>query len=129
MVNRLDFRSVLVTMVLLGVMGGIDGCSRTDEDHAASPTSETCRWPTAADGPEASMLGCFPRTPAQICGAGPCRPICETGAYQLSCFGDGAANGTMPSPDSSLGCRVLPYPTPPGTLFYCCPCSGSDKEM
>jgi hypothetical protein len=30
--------------------------------------------------------------------------------------------GAIPSPDSSLGCTVLPLPTPPGVFFYCCPC-------
>jgi hypothetical protein len=33
-----------------------------------------------------------------------------------------ARHVTVPEPDTSLGCRILPIPTAVNTSFYCCPC-------
>jgi hypothetical protein len=29
---------------------------------------------------------------------------------------------SMPAPETSLGCTVIPVPTPSNVAFYCCPC-------
>ncbi len=34
-----------------------------------------------------------------------------------------ATFGSIPEPDSSLNCSVIPIPTPSNELFYCCPCT------
>jgi hypothetical protein len=42
--------------------------------------------------------------------------------YALTCTGDRMMPSSIPSPDTSLDCTVIPVPTPSNVLFYCCPC-------
>src|SRR5664279_3618267 len=87
-----------------------------------------------------SGSGCFASPPAQICqvsngatinladggvtgGTESCSSLCGPSQYEMTCRG-AAPMGTVPNLDPSLGCQVIPIPTPSSTLFYCCPCSG-----
>ena len=54
---------------------------------------------------------------------------CSSTEYALGCVGEwpysadgGYTRVTIPEPDPSLGCRILPIPTPVNSSFYCCPC-------
>lgn len=103
-----------------------------------------CVWPAnlTATG-DASALGCWARATFNVCEVpnggsvsadgtitGPdgkvvtnaCHDACSTSEYALTCTGDMATPGVMPSPDSSLGCRVIPGPTPSNVTSYCCSC-------
>jgi hypothetical protein len=104
------------------------GCTSTTAGSGAAQESATCTWPTSADtatqGGGAGYTGCLPSTPGQICqqasdGSSSCKPICGAGDYELSCHGSGGG----PDPDASLGCSVIPIPTPSNATFYCCPCA------
>lgn len=134
----------LVAVVLLGT-----GCG----SHVASGRDTgmlipACRWPAEADARDpAASTGCEPNSMFQICGVpsgsfvhadgtittpdgtsvtcdDPCRPT----EYAMFCRG--AITGTdppvlspVPTPAPSLGCRVLPLPTPANLLVYCCACA------
>jgi len=50
-----------------------------------------------------------------------CSDYCSPTQYALTCYGP--EPGAISSPAPSLGCTVIPIPTPSGELFYCCPCS------
>jgi hypothetical protein len=47
--------------------------------------------------------------------AGFCKDWCSPTEYSLTC------NPTEPDP--SLGCSVIPIPTPANTSVWCCPCA------
>jgi hypothetical protein len=34
----------------------------------------------------------------------------------------GPVNVAIPAPAAALGCKIVPLPTPPSVLNYCCPC-------
>jgi hypothetical protein len=50
-----------------------------------------------------------------------CDNECSPTEFSLSCHG--ASPSQIPSPRPQWDCRVIPVPTPSGTLFYCCPCA------
>ena len=87
-----------------------------------------CSWPEnltpTSDG---SAVGCWAHA---ISGPVDASQItCSSAEYALGCVGewpysaDGSyTHATIPEPDSSLGCRILPIPTPVNASFYCCPC-------
>jgi len=97
--------------------------------------SSTCRWPSGADTySDASGDGCRPRPALEVCGVpsgstvyadgavstpdgapAQCADSCTDSEYALSCRGTAAA--------ASLGCRVIPLPTPQDVTEYCCPCA------
>lgn len=101
-----------------------------------------CAWPAAADSFDpASGTGCLPRSMSQICAVPSgsvvhadgsittpdgetvtCVNACSPAEYSLACHGS-SLPGTIPDPDPSLACRVVPVPTPPDSLFHCCPCA------
>jgi hypothetical protein len=53
--------------------------------------------------------------------------LCSPEEYELSCIGAFNAENPesiqIPDPATSLGCSILPLPTPINELFYCCPCA------
>jgi len=80
------------------------------DGSSADASSSTCHYPPAADTfstSDAGPSGCLPSTGGDLCSAS---------QYNLSCYGPS-------TPDSALGCAVVPIPTPSGELFYCCPCT------
>ncbi len=102
-----------------------------------------CNSPEAANTFDAiTSAGCVPAPTFQICevadGAvlnpdgtytppAKCNDPCAPGGYALRCSGetlsmDPPTFSPMPAPDPSLGCRVLPIPTPPNLTVYCCAC-------
>jgi len=99
------------------------------EDASASPDGGACTWPakltSTSDG---SAVGCWAHT---ISGTGNASQIdCSSADYALGCVGEwpysadgGSMRATVPQPDPSLGCRILPIPTSVNTSFYCCPCN------
>jgi len=104
------------------------GCTSTTSGSSASVDGMACTWPaaadTATDGGSSGYAGCLPSAPAQICqqaadGSESCKPLCGASDYELSCRGA----GSVPAPDPSLGCTIIPIPTPSNALFYCCPCA------
>jgi hypothetical protein len=104
-----------------------------------------CKWPDGfTSSGDASSVGCWASPSHNICRVpnggsfnaqdgtirGPdgqvvtdaCQDLCLASEYALTCTGDGMMPASIPSPDSSLGCTVIPVPTPSNVLFYCCPC-------
>lgn len=85
---------------------------------AAPDVIAACVVPPAADTfDDASARGCWPHADFTINGADACRSY----EYALTCEFDAGEIGTLPAP--SLGCTVIPVPTPPNALFYCCLCA------
>ena len=88
---------------------------------ACGGSSSTCTWPASAQtASDASPIGCSASPRFDLCqqqgdGTEQCRDGCSSSEYALSC--DSA------TPDASLGCKVLPLPTPVNVAVYCCPCS------
>lgn len=86
-----------------------------DPGNRDAPAAAMCRWPAAANTFSATdagpTSGCLPSTGGSLC---------ASSRYALSCYG---TNGVIASaPDSTLGCAVVPVPTPSNVLYYCCPC-------
>lgn len=99
-----------------------------------------CRVPAAADTARTGTAGgCAPRTMLQVCGvpegtavhadgslttpAGEniaCADPCAPGEYLLRCSGE-AALADVPTPDPTLGCRILPIAAS-NALSFCCAC-------
>jgi hypothetical protein len=50
-----------------------------------------------------------------------CDDACSPSEYSLSCYW--RPDGLPAAPPPSLDCRLIPVPTPPNALFYCCPCT------
>jgi|CZKU01.1.fsa_nt_gi hypothetical protein len=113
------------------------GCSSSS---TPAQTGGACAYPANVETDrDASSEGCFARPPASICqvsngatiladggvenGTETCQSLCSAGQYELTCRSAGIASA-IPDPDSSLGCQVIPIPTPSNALFYCCPCAG-----
>jgi hypothetical protein len=104
-----------------------------------------CTWPATADTfDSSSSTGCLPRSMFQICEVPEgsvvhadgtistpegttvnCEDPCTPSEYSLSCAGplEFSSHPEIPTPAPSLGCRVIPIPTPSNELFYCCPCA------
>jgi hypothetical protein len=87
-----------------------------------------CSWPEnltpVGDG---SAVGCWAHA---VSGPADASQItCSSAEYALGCVGEwpysadgGDTHVTVPAPDPSLGCRILPIPTPVNASYYCCPC-------
>jgi hypothetical protein len=105
----------------------------------------SCTWPAnVTPVTDASTVGCWAQPSFNICEvpsggsvnaqdgtilgpdgkpvANACHDVCSTSEYALTCTGATMSPSTIPSPDSSLGCKVIPGPTPSNELSYCCPC-------
>ena len=93
-----------------------------------------CTWPAGFTpiGDE-NAVGCWAHTvPGPVDAS---QMACSSAEYALGCVGDiqrfdsGCQVRTMPAPDSSLGCRLLPLPTPSNSSLYCCPCGQSQTPL
>jgi hypothetical protein len=114
------------------------GASSTT-DQGTVESSETCHYPANVEAAsDAASVGCLASPPHAICqvsngamigadgsvtgGTESCQPICPASNYELTCIG-AQIMGSIPDPDPSLKCQVIPIPTPSNALFYCCPCA------
>lgn len=96
---------------------------------ATTGGSQVCDPPPGADTSGANGIGCAPMPVFRSCEqtitpggtTETCTDVCPMIDYPLACRGTMAA--TVPAPDQSLGCSVVPMPTPPNETFYCCPCT------
>ena len=114
--------------------GPIDGGSTSEAQDSALEDALTivdggaCTWPAnfTPTGDD-STVGCWAHA---ISGPVDASQItCSSAEYALGCVGEwpystdgGYMHATIPEPDPSLGCRILPIPTPVNRSFYCCPC-------
>ncbi len=126
--------SAAVALALLGA-GCLSGASRD------TASSGVCASPAGANTFDAATsTGCEPEPGFQICevpsGATPnpdgtytppatCSDPCAPGGYALRCTApmSNGAPPTVPTPEPSLHCAVLPLPTPPNQTIYCCACA------
>ena len=135
--------------VLLSSTGcGSNTANSPTEADAASPSivdAGACSWPASVTSSgDASTSGCWAKPTFNICEVpsggsvnaqdgtirGPdgqvvtdaCKDACSASEYALTCTGETMMPSSIPSPASSLGCTVIPVPTPSNALFYCCPC-------
>jgi hypothetical protein len=110
-------------------------------DQGAVASAETCHYPANVEAASdaAASAGCLASPPHSICevsngaiiaadgsvtgGTESCRPLCPASTYELTCTG-AQIMSSIPDPDPSLSCQVIPIPTPSDVLFYCCPCAG-----
>jgi len=92
---------------------------------APSNDAGSCTWPAnLTPGSDESAVGCWAH--AVTGGADGGAFTCSLAEYSLDCVGAmSASTMSIPAPDSSLGCRILPLPTPSNRLYYCCPCDGA----
>jgi hypothetical protein len=121
----------------------VAGCSSSSSPSTSSTSAQTsagaCTYPAnAKPGTSASGVGCFAAPPGQSCqvsngatvladggvenGTETCTSQCAGSEYELTC-NSGSVMGSIPDPDPSLNCKVIPEPTPSDLLFYCCPCA------
>jgi uncharacterized protein YceK len=108
-------------------------------DHGTDASTETCHYPANVEAAsDAAGAGCLASPPHSICqvsngatieadgsvsgGTESCQPLCPASNYELTCTG-APIMGSIPDPDPSLKCQVIPIPTPSNVLFYCCPCA------
>jgi hypothetical protein len=130
----------LVSCAFVGCLGA--ACASNPgsygSEHSTSSAAQAipaCTVPAAANTFSAtSSAGCQPQTVFQICevpsgstyepdgsistpngAAVMCSDPCSATEYSLACTGNAVA-------DSSLGCKVIPLPTPEGATNFCCPC-------
>jgi len=112
----------------------MDGGDTSGAKDSAPRDGGVCAWPERFNPTsDASVVGCWAHTISGAADGG--QFSCSSSEYALDCMGDiqrfdsGCQMKTMPGPDSSLGCRVLPLPTPPNVLYYCCPCGESQRSL
>jgi hypothetical protein len=122
---------VLALSVALAVAGPLAACSSG---------GGTCHYPAGVETePDASdSFGCFAVPPGRLCevsngatvlpdggvtdGTESCHSLCSGSDYRMTCTGP-PSGAAMPTPDSTLGCSIVPLPTPAGVSIYCCPCN------
>ncbi|HEX3904904.1 MAG TPA: hypothetical protein VH853_18870 [Polyangia bacterium] len=118
---RLPSIAAIALLSLSSALGLSAACGGDRLDTDTQAESLTCQAPPGVSAqPDAGAAGCF-RTAFQICDSMSCKDACGASDYSLSCSG-ASAFGSIPQPDATLGCTVLPIPTPSDVLIYCCPC-------
>ena len=92
---------------------------------ASNLDASSCTWPANfTPSSDASGVGCWAY--AVTGGVDGGAVTCSSAEYSLDCVGVmSSSTMSIPAPDSSLGCRILPLPTPSNRLYYCCPCNGA----
>jgi hypothetical protein len=105
------------------LVGGAANCQNGDSLESTK-SAVMCASPAGVTPfPDASSVsGCYRVDDGQICGPSGCQSFCSGSTFQLTCEG-GTPFGSVPAPDETLGCTVVPIPTPSNVLFYCCPCA------
>lgn len=121
---------------LLDVDAAVADVGQTDAAACSAPPTDggSCRYPGNVQVcSDPAGPGCFAHAPGQIClvsngatilpdggvsgGTESCNSICGASQYEMTCMDTDAA------PDPSLGCQLIPIPTPSCCLYYCCPCA------
>ena len=135
-----------------GGTGGAADAAGTDAGGAPDLATDlpldggACTWPASfTSSDDAGSVGCWAHVNTNVCQvpAGDvvdshgtilapdgtpvadvsCRQACVASEYVVQCVGEMSSRPlTIPTPDSSLACRVLALPTPSNEIFYCCPC-------
>jgi hypothetical protein len=119
---RLPSISAVVLLSLSFALALSSACGSDQLGSGTQVGSLTCESPPGVSAaPDPAAAGCF-RTAFQICNTMSCQSACSASDYSMTCTGAGAV-GSIPAPDSALGCTVLPIPTPSDVLIYCCPCA------
>lgn len=98
---------------------------------ATTGGSGACQPPAAADTSGTDGTGCSPLPKFQDCEQTitpsgttvQCTDACPATDYAVECRGTTGGASGIPAPDQALRCVVIPIPTPPNELFYCCPCA------
>jgi hypothetical protein len=93
-----------------------------------------CHYPASVDvNASPSTPGCFGHPAGEICqvsnganvnaddggvtdGTESCQSLCGASGYEMTCM------DTNAEPAPSLGCKIIPIPTPSCCQNYCCPC-------
>jgi hypothetical protein len=133
-----QYRDMKVFAVLVALTAACSGAvapgAASSSQQADAEDGGTCQYPAGVDvDPDASGTGCFAGPAGRACavssgatvlpdggvsgGTESCKSFCGSAEYQMSCQGN-----TVPEPSSSLGCQVIPIPTPADVTYYCCPC-------
>ena len=111
----------------------LDG-SADASDQALSPTTQVdggaCLWPASFTSiVDDNAIGCWAHAILPSMDAS--QTSCSSSEYALHCVGESPVldggltpHQVIPSPESSVGCRLLPLPTPQNQSYYCCPCGG-----
>jgi hypothetical protein len=103
------------------MVGDAPTMSETGAEDSNVVHSGGCAWPenftSTSDG---SAVGCWAHTISGPADGG--MFSCSSAEYSLDCVGELASGAPIPAPTSSLGCRLLPLPTPSNQSYYCCPC-------
>jgi hypothetical protein len=118
----------------------IDGGNTSEVKSSALEDSSTiadggaCTWPAGFTSTgDSSAVGCWAHAISGVIDAG--LLSCGSSEYTLHCVGDiqqfdsGCQMRTMPAPDFSLGCRLLPLPTPSNQSYYCCTCGEGQTSL
>lgn len=113
----------VILLALSSALGLSLGCDGDRLGTGSQVGSLSCQSPAGvSEAPDAAVAGCF-RSSFQICTTSTsCKPACAASDYSMTCTGSSAV-GAIPAPDATLGCTVIPVPTPSDVLFYCCPCA------
>jgi hypothetical protein len=139
--SRLGMRSFAALALVVAGCSDMtsSGSSSSQSQEGGAQDGGTCHHPSSVDtDSDASRSGCFAMPPGQICqvssgatvlpdggvsgGTQSCKSLCGTSQYEVACRSTDIV-GAIPDPQSSLGCKVIPIPTPSNALFYCCPCA------
>ena len=141
-----------------GLPDALAGSDGVPSDPSTGVESGACTWSADFNpGSDEDALGCWAHPVTDPCQipigdtigtngmiVGPdgnpatdqsCRFACAGSEFALHCVGtytwpdSGCETRTMPAPDSSLGCRILPLPTPENQSYYCCPCGGGQGSL
>jgi hypothetical protein len=108
--------------------------SNTSSEAGPNSDGGACAYPAGVVAEtDAANSGCFAHVPGRICtvsngaivlldggvldGTESCSSICGASQYEMTC------QFTNTAPDPSLGCAIIPIPTPSCCLYYCCPCA------
>lgn len=144
MTRHLKFVAILLPLVGCG-SGEDGGTDAQSESATAALDGGACVWPASVtQTDDAGAVGCWARATFNICQVpnggsvnaqdgtitGPdgkpvtnaCHDACSGSEYALTCTSATLLSAPIPVPDVSLGCSVIPIPTPSDALFYCCPC-------
>lgn len=115
---RLSTSSTLAFLFVASI-AGCDGSSSLGSQNSAL----TCQAPAGISAAaDAAAPGCAANPSFKICGPSGCQSACTASEVAVTCTA-ATEMGPIPAPDATLGCTVIPIPTPSDALFYCCPCA------
>jgi hypothetical protein len=135
--RALRVRGVSVRPLVLVAIGALVAAACSASSSSVEGAG-ACMYPVIQTDSDSSDARCTAGPSGQSCevsngatvladggvenGTETCHPLCGPGKFELSCQSAGMF-GPIPAPVSSLGCQIIPEPTPSNSLFYCCPCA------